>query len=42
MKKLLYPRLAWQSMRKNGRLYKPYILTCIGMVAVFFILFSLS
>lgn len=42
MKKLFYPRLAWQGMRKNGRLYKPYILTCIGVIAVFYILISLA
>ncbi|MGN1021303.1 MAG: FtsX-like permease family protein [Aristaeellaceae bacterium] len=37
MKKLFYPRLAWDGMRKNGRLYLPYILTCIGMVAMHYI-----
>ena len=29
MKKLFYPRLAWDGMRKNGRLYIPYILSLI-------------
>lgn len=42
MKKLFYLKLAWQGMRKNGKLYKPYILTCIGMVAMFYILIALS
>ena len=28
----LYPRLALDGIRKNRRLYIPYILTCIGMV----------
>ena len=37
MKKLFYPRLAWDGMRKNGRLYIPYILTCTGMVAMHYI-----
>ena len=37
MKKLFYPRLAWDGMRKNGRLYIPYILTCVGMVAMHYI-----
>ncbi|MGN0745286.1 MAG: FtsX-like permease family protein [Aristaeellaceae bacterium] len=37
MKKLFYPRLAWDGMRKNGRLYLPYILTCTGMVAMYYI-----
>lgn len=42
MKKLFYLKLAWQGMRKNGKLYKPFILTCIGMVAMFYILIALS
>ena len=37
MKKLFYPRLAWDGMRKNGRQYIPYILTCTGMVAMHYI-----
>ncbi|MGN0777814.1 MAG: FtsX-like permease family protein [Aristaeellaceae bacterium] len=37
MKKGFYLRLAWDGMRKNGRLYIPYILTCIGMVAMHYI-----
>ena len=28
----LYARLAWDGIRKNKRLYLPYILTCVGMV----------
>lgn len=42
MKKLFYPKLAIQGMRKNGKLYKPYILTCMGMVAMVYILLALS
>ena len=38
----LYPKLAVSSMKKNGRLYFPYILTCIGMVMMFYIIHSLS
>ena len=32
MKKSFYPKLAFDSIRKNKRMYLPYILTCIGMV----------
>jgi len=42
MKKLFYPRLAWTGIRNNRRLYVPYLLTCIGVVAVFYILHFLS
>lgn len=38
----LYPRLAVEGMRKNGRLYLPYILTCVGMVAMRYIIRFLS
>ena len=34
----LYARLAAGGMRKNGRLYLPFILTGAGMVAIFYIL----
>jgi len=37
MKKGIYPRLALDSIRKNKRLYLPYILTCIGMVMMQYI-----
>lgn len=42
MKALFYPRLAWTGIKSNRRLYLPYILTCIGMVAMFYIMLSLS
>lgn len=42
MKKGLYRRLAWTGIRKNKRLYVPYILTCIGMVMMFYIFAFLS
>ena len=42
MKALFYPRLAWTGIKNNRRLYMPYILTCIGMVAMFYIMLSLS
>lgn len=38
----LYPKLALTGIRKNRRLYLPYLLSCVGMVMMFFILHSLS
>lgn len=37
MKGMLYPKLAFMAMQKNRRLYLPYFLTCIGMVAMHYI-----
>lgn len=42
MKISIYPRLARTGISKNKRLYIPYILTCVGMVAVFYIIAALS
>ena len=36
MKKFFYPRLAFDGIRKNKRLYLPYILTQIGMIMMYF------
>ena len=38
MRANLYPRLAWDGIRKNKRFYAPYLLTCIGMVMMCYIL----
>lgn len=38
----LYPRLAWQGITKNKRLYLPFLLTCVGMVTMTYILLSLA
>lgn len=38
----LYPRLAVSGIRKNRKLYYPYILTCVAMVTMFYIVHSLS
>ena len=38
MKTALYPRLAWDGLRKNKRLFTPYLLTCVFMVMMFYIL----
>lgn len=37
-----YPKLAWEGMRKNKRFYIPYLLTCIGMVMMHYIIAFLS
>lgn len=42
MKFPLYLHLAYDGMRKNRRLYLPYLLTCAGMVTMFYILASLA
>lgn len=42
MKIDFYPRLAWDGIRKNKRLYFPYILTCAGMVMMFYIIHHLA
>lgn len=42
MKKGFYAKLAFTGIRKNRRLYTPYILTCIGMVMMFYIVAFLS
>ena len=38
----LYPRIAADGIRKNGRLYMPYIFTSILMIAVFYIMHLLG
>ncbi len=42
MKRMFYPQLAWDSIRKNKQLYVPYILTCIGMVMMYNIITGLA
>lgn len=42
MKFFFYPRLAWSGIRKNGKLYLPYFLTCCGMVMMFYIMVFLA
>jgi len=41
MKHGLYLRLAWQGMRKNGRLYVPFLLTGSVMVMMYYIVSNL-
>lgn len=42
MKFGFFPKLAWVGIRKNKRLYTPYILTCSGMVMMFYIITFLN
>lgn len=38
MKKNIYPRLAITGMVKNSRMYVPYLMTCICMIFVNYLL----
>ena len=38
MKMGFYPRLAWDGIRKNRRLYTPYLLACTGVVMMHYII----
>ena len=40
MNRGFYPRLAWTGMKQNRRLYLPYLLTCTGITAMFYILMA--
>ena len=42
MSKGFYSKLAWDGIRKNKKFYTPYILTCIGMVMMYYIVSFLS
>ena len=42
MKHGFYPRLALTGITKNRRIYLPYLLTCAGMVMMFYIVCFLS
>lgn len=33
---MFYPKLAWINIKKNGKIYIPYILTCIGTILMFY------
>ena len=39
---LLYPRLALTGIRKNRRFYLPYLLSCGGMVLMFYLIHDLA
>ena len=42
MKMTFYPKMAWMGMRKNSRMYTPYLLTCSGMAAMYYIMAFLT
>ena len=42
MKKGLYLKLAANNIQKNRKTYLPYLLTCIGMVAMYYMICALS
>lgn len=42
MKMTFYPKMAWMGIRKNSRMYVPYLLTCAGMVAMYYIMAFLT
>ena len=42
MNKFLYPRLAAINIKKNYKTYVPYILSCIGTIIMYYIMFALS
>lgn len=42
MSKMFYAKLAVINIKKNGRTYFPYILTCIGSIIMFYILHFIS
>ena len=42
MKRGMYARLALDGIRKNRRMYFPYLLTCVGMTVVFYIMAYLT
>ena len=42
MKLGFYPKLAWTGMRSNRKLYLPYLITCVSMVAMLYIVGYLS
>ncbi len=38
MNRMFYPKLAASNIKKNGKFYFPYILTCIGTVLMFYVM----
>ena len=42
MSRFFYSKLALSNIRKNGKIYIPYILTCIGTVMMYYIIYSLA
>jgi len=42
MSKMFYQKLAVNNIKKNGKTYFPYILTCISTIAMFYIMHFIS
>lgn len=42
MNRMFYMKLAAENMKKNSQTYIPYMLTCIGSVAMYYIMFALA
>ena len=42
MNKFFYGRLAFSNLKKNGRLYLPYILAAVGIGAMYYIMMALT
>ena len=42
MKPTFYPRLAWMGIKKNARLYVPYLLSCAFMAAMLYVIAYLA
>lgn len=42
MRKSFYPKLAWDGIKKNKRLYIPYLITCIVMIMMYYIISFLA
>ena len=42
MKPTFYPRLAWMGIKKNARLYVPYLLSCAFMAAMQYVIAYLA
>ncbi|MDO5424165.1 MAG: FtsX-like permease family protein [Eubacteriales bacterium] len=42
MKGKFYPRIAWTGIKKNKQMYLPYLLTCMGMIMMYYIVAFLN
>lgn len=39
---IFYPKMAWINIKKNGKIYFPYILTCIGTILMFYNIYAIA
>ena len=42
MSNMFYPKLTVTNIKKNGKFYFPYMLTCVGTIAMFYIMCSIT